>query len=213
MERSIKRTLFLNFICFLFFCCSCSTKEHKKVELSELMETTHQLILYKNEIIRVQRPKIDGECCKSIQLLSKNLDLIDEIECDEPYPSISICNDSLIISYLIFRSEEHSFKGGFDYYKDKYPMLGNHKLFYKLNYVFSTSVGNDISIDSVNRHGSIVTFYNNHTLICRKDIQDIFFDEYYFYSITLQNGSRSPLNFKPVNKEVYRKFFNGLIFQ
>lgn len=176
----------------------------------DLMETTHQIVFYKDNIIRVSKPKIDGECCGKIQLINTRLELIDEIDCFEPYPTVKINKDSVIVVYSIFRSEEYGFKGAFDYYEDKFQMLGTCKLSYQFKYVFSTIFGFDACVDSIQRNGQIVTFYRYSHVIAKISIQELFYENNYFYVFRNQDSVREKLNFKPINNGVYLSFFKQL---
>ena len=195
-------------ISLLFFSCN---SKNEIIELKDLMETTHQIVFYKDNIIRVLKPKIEGECCSRIQLLNKKLELIDEIECLEPYPSIKIEYDNIIICYSIFKSDEHAFIGGYEYYKDKFKMLGNYKLSYKLQYIFTTTLGVDTWIDSIQHNGHIVAFYRFGHIVAERSIQELFYENHYFYSVRLHDSVREILYFKPDNNEVYVGFFIHLI--
>jgi hypothetical protein len=191
----------------LFYSCN---SKIRKIEVQDLMETTYQIVFYKDIIIRVCKPEIEGECCSSVQLLNKHLEVIDEIDCLEPYPSIKIENDSLIICYSIFKSDEYAFRGGIEYFKDKFQMLGNLKLSYKIQYIFATTLGVDTSVDSIQRNGEIVTFYRYSQVVAIRRIEELFYKNHYFYSFRFQDSIRETLNFKPINNEIYAGFYKAL---
>lgn len=205
MKRRLLETNILLF--FLFY--SCNTKINQ-IELHDLMETTHQIVFYDNNIVRVRKPEVDGECCSSIQLLNKQFEVVNEIDCLEPYPSILIENDSLIICYSIFKSDEYAFKGGYEYNKEKYQKIGNYKLKYKLRYIFATTLGVDIYFDSIERNGQNITFLRDSQIVARRSIHDLFYENHYFYSFSLQDSIRETINFKPINDDLFVRFFEQL---
>ncbi len=178
--------------------------------MQDLIETTHQIVFYKDNIIRVKKPKSDGECCSKVQLLNKQFEVINEVDCLEPYPSILIENDSIIICYSIFKSDEHAFNGEYEYNKDKFKMLGNYKLSYKLQYIFATTLGVDIFVDSIERNGQNVTFLKDRKIIAVRSVQDLFYTNNYFYSFNIQDSIRETINFKPINDDLFVRFFEQL---
>lgn len=209
MGRLIKNFIYIGVI---IFSCSCITRKDI-LELSNLIETTHQIVLYNDNLIRIEKPNIDGECCKKIQLLNKKLEIIDEIDCLEPYPSVSIENDSIIVTYYIYESEEKLFEGGYAHFKNKFSTIGNYELYYMIQHIHGSMLGNNVSVDSIHYNGSSVLVYNNNNLIDKKKLEEIFFMTDYFYSIDFHDGIREQRNYKPVSVELYQDFMLSLINQ
>lgn len=195
--------------------CSCLNRSNQ-IEVNDMIRTTHQILLFEDKIIRVQRPVNEWDCCTSIQLLDKKGNLISETPCnDGKYPSLSVINDSIFVNYFFSSRESQRTLEPFKYYAKKYTTLGDYTLYYRFNSDFTGSLSPEyLKIDSVFRDSMTAYFFFKNIKVVEKNLQELFYDNNYcFYYYHRRDSTITRQYLEPTDSLLFvnylQKFFQN----
>ena len=177
--------IFLDLLILLsFLFLSCENKR-TKIDSDDLYSNTHQIVKYKESIIRIRKPANESDCCSSIQILNQKMQIQAEIQFDSGFePDISIQNDSI---FLVCLYSVNEYEPIIDYDKrnvENKRHLGQFQLYYTFEKIVKGGLrGDSLYFDSLVMKNEKLAFIKNGTQITERVIQEVFYDNFTFYFI------------------------------
>lgn len=206
----MKNTSLFTTLIALLVVISCNNPSDQ-IKVEDMLLTTHQIVSYKNYYLMIQKPMIEGDGCSSIQLVDKNLFIIDEILFSlGGYPDISIVNDSIFIQTHLSMYSKPDREALLSYAKQN-KVLGRFYIQYLLNKDYIGVVKSDrVLMDSIYYDSRRVVFYRNKIKIAEKDLEELFFNNNCFYYREINDSILENIEIAPLDKRVFKSFFASL---
>lgn len=186
---------------------SCENK-HENLDLKDFSNSTNQLLFIDNKIVLVKKPQFEGECCFVIQLINKDLKIIDSIPII-PYPILKIEHHQLHIIFNISKTSEDRYIQFYNTYKNM--TLGSYKIQIDKQIVNSYNIPEILFFDSISYIKPKVKFYVRRKLLLLTNVEELFYGDNYFIYVNLEGVDKTPVHLKTNNDFIYNEFFRDLI--
>lgn len=202
-KAEVRKVTFIILVGVLISCAS----SHKHINL----RTVSQIVPFNKEFIVVRVPEIEGEGSPVVQLLDSNLNQKDEIRLMEPYPFVSVTGNDVAIRYQIFKSNEKSFLGLYNYYKAKFKNLGSHDLSYTYEVIGGSQLGKEITFDSLEVVDGIASFYFGGKKIIDIQINKIIKNRDTLIYWDIRNNIKVISRLVPENLDMLEEYWEGVL--